>query len=98
MRLPVVLSPEAEKEYDEAVDWYDKQRSGLGLDFADAIRAVLARIGANPRMHAVVYRDVRKAVVRKFRYVVIYRAEPARVSVISVFHTSRDPKDWQSRV
>lgn len=98
MRLPVVLSPEAEKEYDEAVDWFENQRAGLGLDFANAIHAVLARLGANPRMHTVVYRDARKAVVRKFRYVVIYRVEPTRVSVVSVFHTSRDPKDWQSRI
>jgi hypothetical protein len=29
---------------------------------------------------------------------VFYRAEPTRVQVIGVFHSSRDPAIWQGRV
>jgi plasmid stabilization system protein ParE len=48
-------------------------------------------------MHSVVFADIRKAVVVRFPYCVFYRAEPTRVQVISVFHTSRDPSIWQGR-
>jgi len=50
-----------------------------------------------PRLHREVFGDIRRAVVRGFPYCVYYREEPALIRVISVFHTSRDPKIWQSR-
>lgn len=56
------------------------------------------RIAADPRIHAKVYYDVRKAVVKQFPFVVIYQEDPGEVVVISVFHTARDPSEWQSRV
>jgi plasmid stabilization system protein ParE len=90
MSLPVVLR-------DEAFDYYEGQRPGLGVDFAARVQAVFDRIGANPLLHAAVFADVRKAVVARFPYSVFYRAEPARVQVLAVFHNRRDPSVWQAR-
>ena len=59
--------------------------------------AVLHQIAANPKLHAAVYGDVRKAVVPQFPYIVLYRDDPGEVVVIAVFHTARDPSVWQSR-
>jgi plasmid stabilization system protein ParE len=97
MSLPVVLTPEAQTEFDEAVDWYEQQ-AGLGADFVARIREVLQRIGSMPRMHGVIYQDVRRGVVRRYSYSVLYRERPDRVEVIAVFHSSRDPSEWQKRV
>jgi hypothetical protein len=33
-----------------------------------------------------------------FPYIVLYREDQGELVVVSVFHTSRDPADWQSRV
>jgi plasmid stabilization system protein ParE len=95
--LPVVLRDEAQAEFDEAFDWYEGQRAGLGVDFAARVQDVFDRISANPAIHAVVFADVRKAVVARFPYCVFYRADATRVEVIAVFHTRRDPSIWQSR-
>jgi plasmid stabilization system protein ParE len=95
--LPVRLLPEPRAEFDEAVDWYDRRRPGLGVTFVTKVREVLARIAADPQRHAPVYHDIRKAIVPKYPYVVLYREEPGEVVVISVFHTSRDPSIWRSR-
>lgn len=97
MNLPIRFLPEARAEYDAAADWYERQKSGLGVDFIARVRMVLNGIEANPRLHAAVYGDVRKARVSRFPYVVLYREEPGEVIVISVFHTARDPSIWQSR-
>ncbi len=97
MSLPIVFRPEARKEFDEAYDWYEGQRPGLGEAFAEQIQRVLDRIAATPRMHAAVLGDVRKAVVARFPYCIYYREEAACVRVLAVFHTSRDPSIWQSR-
>jgi toxin ParE1/3/4 len=97
MSLPVVLRDEAQAEFDEAFDYYDAQKVGLGVTFAGRVQEVFDRISANPLLHAVVLRDIRKAVVARFPYCVYYRPEPTRVQVIAVFHTSRDPSVWQGR-
>jgi plasmid stabilization system protein ParE len=96
--LPIIFLPEARAEFDDAYDWYESQRAGLGEAFADQVQRVLDRIIAvTPRMHAAVLGDVRKAVVARFPYCVYYREEASCVRVLSVFHTSRDPSIWQSR-
>ncbi len=98
MSLPVVLREEAEQEFDEAFDYYEARRTGLGVDFVEEVQQVLDRIAVLPRLHAVVLADIRKAVVRRFPYCVFYRCEDDRIEVVAVFHSSRDPSVWQRRV
>jgi plasmid stabilization system protein ParE len=98
MSLPLVLMPEARAEFDQAFDWYECKKAGLGLDFADCVQRVFDRISAVPEIYAVVRRDVRKAGVKRFPYSVYYRIEPAQILVLGVFHGKRDPRIWQSRV
>ncbi len=98
MSLPIRLLPEARAEFDAAVDWYEQQRPGLGTVFLDRVKDVFTRIAANPQLHAVTYQDVRKAVVQKFPYVVLYKEEAGEVLIVAVFHTARDPAIWQGRV
>jgi plasmid stabilization system protein ParE len=85
MSLPVVLRRAARAEFDDAIDWYENQRSGLGVVFADRVQDVLDRISDNPQMHAPVFRDVRKAIVRRFPYCVYYRVEPDVIVVWPFF-------------
>ena len=97
MSLPVLLRDEAEAEFDEAFDWYDGQRVGLGPEFASEIQRVFDRIAVHPLIGPVALSDIRKGVVRRYPYCVYYRPHPDRIEVIAVFHTSRDPSIWQAR-
>ena len=97
MRLPVVLRDEAQAEFDEAFDYYEGQRAGLGADFVARVQQVFDRIAATPQLHAVVFADIRKAVVARRPYCVFYRADATRVEILAVFHSSRDPTIWQGR-
>ncbi|MBX9623026.1 MAG: type II toxin-antitoxin system RelE/ParE family toxin [Gemmataceae bacterium] len=98
MSLPLVTRRAAQSEFDDAIDWYERQRAGLGPAFAAAVRRVLNAIAAQPRLYAEVYQDAREAPVPKYPYCVYYRDEGTRVLILSVFHTSRDPAIWQGRV
>jgi len=66
MTLPVILEEEAQTEFVRAFDHYESQRPGLGLDFVERVQEVFDRISANPNMHQLVFKHVRKAVVRDF--------------------------------
>ena len=98
MSLPVVLDPEAQVEFGESYDFYEERRDGLGEAFADAVQVVLDRISLMPRIHQVVVQNIRRAVVAGYPFCVYYREEPTLVRVLSIFHSSRDPAIWKSRI
>ncbi len=51
----------------------------------------------NPKAHRRVEGRIRQAIVRRFPYVVLFGEYPDYVEILAVFHTSRDPKQWQGR-
>jgi hypothetical protein len=49
-------------------------------------------------MHAKIFRNLRRGLVRRFPYAVFYEYENNVVNVYCVFHTSRDPNKWRERL
>jgi plasmid stabilization system protein ParE len=97
MSLPVVLRPEASEDAEEARDYLEARRAGLGQVFLDRLNDTLARIGAMPQLYGVAWQNVRAARLRRFAYVVYYRVHADRVEVLAVMHGGRDASAWQSR-
>ena len=97
MNLPVVLRRAARDEFDAAIDWYERQSSGLGSLFGDRVEAVFERISSTPEMHAAVYREIRRAPIRGFPYSIYYRIRGGRIVVLAVFHNKHNPQVWKSR-
>lgn len=97
MNPPVVLRRLAQAEFDDAADWYEGRQVGQGLAFTVAVRQVLADIKSRPEAHPEVYLDVREALVARYPYAIYYRPGRGRITVLAVFHTSRDPSGWQLR-
>jgi plasmid stabilization system protein ParE len=93
----MIIRPEAEADLVNARDWYERQREGLGAAFLLCVEEVLERIGRTPEMCTAVYRDVRRALTRRFPYAVYYRVAGNEVVVLGMLHTRRDPHEWQSR-
>lgn len=97
MSLPVVLRPEAGRDAEEARDYLDTRRAGLGQAFLDRLNQELDRIGAMPEMYGVVWRNVRAVRLRQFTYVVYYRVHDDRVEVLAVMQGNRSTSAWQGR-
>lgn len=88
----------ATADLEEAADWYDARRLGLGGEFLRAVRAVFAGMAREPQQYAVARDELRRARVRRFPYVIYFVVEPDAVVVLAVLHGRRDPRVWQSRV
>lgn len=73
MNPPVILSPAADREFEEATIWYE-QEAGLGTVFVERVQEALDRIGRLPELHAMVYQDIRRARVQRFS---VQRALPS---------------------
>ena len=98
MSLPLIITPEAEEDLADAKAWYERQRAGLGTRFVLSVEAALDHIGRTPQAASEVLPGVRRVVVRRFPYGVIYRVDPDQIAVIAVYHNKRDPRGWQSRI
>ncbi|TAL20924.1 MAG: type II toxin-antitoxin system RelE/ParE family toxin [Nitrospirae bacterium] len=94
---PVIFRLQARREFNEAGDWYEQERTGLGLEFLAEIERLIQRIADNPKQFPILYRDVRKAVVRRFPYCVYFRERDQHIVVLAVFHSARNPAVWKQR-
>lgn len=56
VRLPVHLLPQAERELEDSFWWYERQHSGLGLEFLLAFDAAVERLRRLPEGHELVAR------------------------------------------
>ena len=95
--MRVRFHPEADAEFQEAIRWYGGQRKGLDAEFMLCVEEALGRILSGPQMYPVVHRHARRAVVRRFPFVIIYEMGSEEIRVLSVFHSRRDPGRWRSR-
>lgn len=98
MSLPIFLRPEAQADLLVTRDWYDRQRPGLGGQFAEAVERLFDRIEAMPELYAVVLQSVRRGKLQKFPYLIYYRVLTDRIEVIAALHSSRDPERLQERI
>ena|SRR5436190_12765799 len=92
-----VVRVRAERDIQSAFEWYESQQRGLGDEFLAAVRQSLETVRSFPESASVLYRDVRRAVVSRFPYVIFYVVRPALVSILAVLHQSRDPAIWPRR-
>ena len=97
MPVKVGVRSAATEDIDQAFDWYETQRLGLGLEFLTAVEATLARIHREPLAFPVVYRDIRRALVRKFPYALFFIATADRTTILACSHVRRHPRRWQTR-
>jgi len=92
------LRPEALTEIREAAHWYAQHGLELDHEFFDELARVLAEIRDAPRRYPTVGYGIRKAVLRRFPYLVLFREEKDDgIVVIACFHGRRDPRHWMER-
>ncbi len=97
MRYKVHVRPEAEKDIEETAFWYENQSKGLGGDFLDELLSVRELIVENPELCPKIFRQTRRAIMKRFPFGVYYRIEDSFIVIIAVMHGSRHPNRWQSR-
>lgn len=89
--------PEAETEFNEAIRFYDNCQTGLGLDFANEVRSAIQQIVNHPFAWPVLEGEVRRCLIFRFPYGILYYPEPNHVLLLAVMHLHRDPDYWKHR-
>jgi plasmid stabilization system protein ParE len=84
----------ARRELIEASKWYDEKQPGLGEQFEQEVFKKIDQIQLNPLQYQLKKR-FREARTDVFPYLLVYKIVENRnlIVIISVFHTSRHPKN-----
>jgi plasmid stabilization system protein ParE len=89
--------PEADKEFREAIEYYETCQRSLGEDFYIEVHSTIDRIAGFPQTWPVLEGDIRRCLVHRFPYGVLYSVEPEGVFLLAVMHLRRDPDYWKHR-
>jgi plasmid stabilization system protein ParE len=87
----------ARQELDDAFVWYERQSPGLGYEFLDEFDRTIHRIRAYPDSCAEMSPGIRRAVVARFPYGLIYGQDGDAIVVVAVAHLHRQPRYWFGR-
>jgi plasmid stabilization system protein ParE len=100
--VPVRFEDEAEVEYREAGRWYEDRRTGLGVEFFDAVDVAVRQVLDFPHIGTLVPRvsrdlPIRRLALARFPYHLIYIEPTVELRILAVAHNRRKPGYWTSR-
>ncbi len=92
--------PDAETEFITAIQYYEEQERELGLDFSMEDYNSVTRILANPESWTKVSNSIRRILVQRFPFGVLYHynSETDHVFIVAVMHLRREPGYWKKRL
>jgi len=99
----VRLLTEAREEAEAAAQWYENLQQGLGERFLECLVSALEDIETQPQLFPLLEtlktrREVRRCILRRFPYMVVYEIRPQETLVYAVAHARRRPNYWRKRL
>ncbi len=95
--MRVVFSRFAIQEMDDAERYYEAEFKGLGKSFRDEVQKAAVRLSKYPEAWSVERGEIRKCLLHRFPYKLLYSIEGDHVFVIAVAHQHRRPDYWVGR-
>jgi len=95
--MRVVFSKFAKRELDDAIRYYEIELQGLGKRFREEVRMAAKRIAKYPEAWSVERGEIRKCLLHKFPYKLLYSVEQEHIFIIAVAHQHRKPDYWIER-
>jgi len=94
---------EAREEAEAAAQRYENQQQGLGERFLEFLARALEHVEEQPQLFPLLEtlktrREVRRSILRRFPYMVVYEIRPQETLVLAVAHVRRRPNYWRRRL
>ena len=87
----------AKVELNEAAQYYEGESPGLGEAFVAEVEHCTAAILEHPGASPIVTRAIRRRLLRRFPYGLLYRVKPEEVRILAVMNLKRRPGYWVGR-
>jgi plasmid stabilization system protein ParE len=87
----------AERELNEAAQYYEAESPGLGQSFIKEVERCLASIADHPEAGTTLRGSVRRRLLRRFPYALLYKIKPPCIRILAVMNLKRRPTYWIGR-
>jgi len=95
--MNVVFHPEAEREFLAAIRQYAEIDAALAADFEAKIEEATTLAVSFPDMWREVSRGIRRCLVRRFPFGLLYAHDDNILYILAVMHLHAKPGYWKSR-
>jgi len=93
----VSFHPLAERELNDAAQYYESNGAGLGAAFLTEVQRCCDGIVEYPRAGLVMTGSVRRRLIRRFPYALLYRIREDQLRILAVMNLKRRPGYWVGR-
>ena len=87
----------AEVEMNEASSFYEEVTAGLGIDFLTDVQVCIDTLRQHPHLGHAVGDGLRRLLLRRFPFSLIYSVEEDAILIVAVAHYGRRPEYWKER-
>lgn len=100
MKYRVSILSEAEADIDTAYIWYELRQINLGNKFYKKVEESVQFISGNPYSSKVIYKGIRRFIIRKFPYGIYYKAnsELKEIQILAIIHFKMSERIIKKRV
>jgi hypothetical protein len=84
------LTPEADLDAQQAIQWYDERDRTLGDAFLQKVNECISSLEKNPERYPLVHREMRRALVKRFPYEVVYEIGNDEIIIYAIYHCARE--------
>lgn len=91
------FSPEAREELLETIQYYESESPGLGTAFLSAVQQGIEQLLVFPESAPVLRGKVRRKLLRRFPYSLIYSLREGHIRILAVMNQKRRPFYWRGR-
>jgi plasmid stabilization system protein ParE len=95
--MQISFNPLADRELNDAAQYYELESPGLGAAFLSEVERSCNEITKYPAGGPVVLGSVRRRLLRRFPYALLYSIYPDGVRVLAVMNLKRRPGYWIGR-
>ncbi|SFC45180.1 ParE toxin of type II toxin-antitoxin system, parDE [Marinospirillum celere] len=97
--MPRILFTElARQESVDAEAFYELELSGLGKVFRAELKSAIQRIADYPEAWSCERGEIRKCLLHKFPFKVLYSIETDHLLIVALAHQHRNPDYWIDRL
>ena len=96
--MKLIFLDAAQADLEQTIDYYDEQRLGLGLEFAEEVEQALVRIEHYPEAWSQLSERIRRCLLNRFPHGIIYQVRSENIIIVAIQNFRREPDSWRSRV
>ena len=92
--MDVIFTALARQELMDAKEFYNLELPGLGDRFTEEVRKSILRLQEYPLAWSIESGDIRKCLLHRFPYKILYAVEQKTILIIAIAHQHRKPDYW----